>query len=326
VGTCFYVYGASVLHQLSKVIPLRTLELLYRYHLAVSFLLYVLGFVAFILTLQQGLYKYQFSQLTWTLMTLLIVVGQSHFIIQNIFKGLIWFLLPCSLIICNDIMAYFCGFALGKRWVKRPLTSLSPNKTWEGFVGALLCTLVFSFFFSSFLANYEWFTCPKEVSSSFDLAGWEVHCTPAPVFQPREYFVPIPLPALVVNFLRTAGAEDLGVRLTMKPIQLHGMLFALFASLISPFGGFFASGMKRAYGVKDFKQLFPGHGGMTDRMDCQFIMGLFAYVYHSTFINSSFLDVPHIIYSISHLSVEEKLAVFRYLNSTLSELVHCEFL
>ena len=49
------------------------------------------GFIAFIMTLQKDLYKYQFGQLTWTLMTLLIVIGQSHFIIQNIFKGLFWY-------------------------------------------------------------------------------------------------------------------------------------------------------------------------------------------------------------------------------------------
>jgi phosphatidate cytidylyltransferase len=95
--------------------------------------------------------KYQFGQLTWTLMTLLIVIGQSNFIIQNIWKGLIWFLLPCSLIICNDIMAYMCGLALGRVLIKKPLTNLSPNKTWEGFVGALFCTLVWAFVVTKFI-------------------------------------------------------------------------------------------------------------------------------------------------------------------------------
>lgn len=46
------------------------------------------------------------------------------------------------------------------------------------------------------------------------------------------------------------------------------MILSLFASLIAPFGGFFASGFKRAIKIKDFADVIPGHGGITDRMDC----------------------------------------------------------
>lgn len=52
-------------------------------------------------------------------------------------------------------------------------------------------------------------------------------------------------------------------------LQLHSLVMALFASLIAPFGGFFASGFKRSFKIKDFGDSIPGHGGMTDRMDCQ---------------------------------------------------------
>ena len=51
--------------------------------------------------------------------------------------------------------------------------------------------------------------------------------------------------------------------------QLHAIVLALCASIIAPFGGFFASGFKRSFRVKDFGNSIPGHGGMTDRMDCQ---------------------------------------------------------
>lgn len=49
----------------------------------------------------------------------------------------------------------------------------------------------------------------------------------------------------------------------------HAAVLSIFASVIAPFGGFFASGFKRAFKVKDFAGIIPGHGGMTDRMDCQ---------------------------------------------------------
>lgn len=53
--------------------------------------------------------------------------------------------MPACLIICNDVMAYACGMMFGKRFIKRPLISLSPNKSWEGFVGAFFWTMLFAF-------------------------------------------------------------------------------------------------------------------------------------------------------------------------------------
>src|SRR5690348_7467185 len=83
------------------------------------------GFVFFVANLKKGHYRFQFSQFAWTHMTLLLVVCQSHFIINNIFEGLIWFFLPASLVIANDIWAYIFGFFMGRT----PLIKLSPKKT-----------------------------------------------------------------------------------------------------------------------------------------------------------------------------------------------------
>lgn len=63
-------------------------------------------------------------------------------------------------------------------------------------------------------------------------------------------------------------------------------MLSVFASLIAPFGGFFASGFKRAFHIKDFGESLPGHGGVTDRMDCQVLMGAFVWVYYGTFVVS----------------------------------------
>lgn len=71
---------------------------------------------------------------------------------------------------------------------------------------------------------------------------------------------------------------------TMAPIQVHALVMAAFTSVIAPFGGYWASAIKRAYGIKDFDSIIPGHGGMTDRMDCQFITALFVSVHYNTFI------------------------------------------
>ena len=69
------------------------------------------------------------------------------------------------------------------------------------------------------------------------------------------------------NVLLQGGHID--TTISYAPYQLHLLLLACFASLVAPFGGFFASGFKRAFNIKDFGHSIPGHGGMTDRMDCQ---------------------------------------------------------
>ena len=63
----------------------------------------------------------------------------------------------------------------------------------------------------------------------------------------------------------------------------HVTAIAVYVSLISPFGGFLASAVKRAYGAKDFGSFIPGHGGAIDRLDCQVVTAPFVYFYLKTF-------------------------------------------
>lgn len=93
------------------------------------------------MNLKKGQYRQQMSQFGWTHMAIFLIVFQAHFIVDNILEGLIWFVMPAALVVCNDIFAYICGFF----WGKTPLIQLSPKKTVEGFVGGLIFTLIFGF-------------------------------------------------------------------------------------------------------------------------------------------------------------------------------------
>mmetsp|Transcript_13661 Transcript_13661/g.2005 ORF Transcript_13661/g.2005 Transcript_13661/m.2005 type:complete len:84 (+) Transcript_13661:239-490(+) len=83
------------------------------------------------------------------------------------------------------------------------------------------------------------------------------------------------------------------------------MLMSLFASLIAPFGGFFASGIKRALKIKDFGDVIPGHGGLIDRFDCQLIMAMFAYVYIHSIILTPNTTVGSFSTFINNLNTDD---------------------
>jgi len=136
-----------------------------------------------------------------------------------------------------------------------------------------------------------------------------LQCTPNPVFLPRTYFLPA-FPAPLDHLLPAS--------VTFAPVHLHALVLATFASLIAPFGGFFASGLKRTFKVKDFGDSIPGHGGMTDRMDCQFIMGFFAFMYYQSFIAVYKANVGMVIeQAITGLSTLEQIEVVKGLSKHL---------
>lgn len=62
-------------------------------------------------------------------------------------------------------------------------------------------------------------------------------------------------------------------------MHFHTISLGIFASLLAPLGGLFASGFKRALKIKDFANVIPGHGGITDRMDCQILMVNFLFIF-----------------------------------------------
>ena len=77
-----------------------------------------------------------------SVLALLLVVAPSSYWISTLEEfGMKWVLLPVLLVIINDTMAYFFGITMGKHPL---LPSISPKKTWEGFLGAGLSTIAVS--------------------------------------------------------------------------------------------------------------------------------------------------------------------------------------
>lgn len=298
----FYFFGEGFGHYFQSFIAgEESTPSIIRYQRFIAFCLYMLGFVTFVLSLKRRFYKFQFTQFGWTHLAIILVVSQSHLVIQNMFFGLAWLLMPASLVVCNDIMAYMFGFFFGRT----PLIKLSPKKTWEGFIGAFFSTVVFSILFSLFLSEHSYFICPVERLTWFDEKA--LTCTPNACFQWTALAVPGELRAYL-SFLPEL--------LYYRPFTLHALFMAVFASLIAPFGGFFASGLKRAFLIKDFDNLIPGHGGVTDRFDCQFLMASFTYVFYSAFIRVQ--DVNRLFHIIASLPVTDQRELLDRLSASLA--------
>ena len=295
-STMYFLYGESVIYYFKHIVLVdRVLSPLATHHRFISFVLYVIGFVFFVANLKAGHLKFQFTNFAWTHMALYLIVVQAHFTMNNVFEGMIWFFLPASLVITNDIFAYICGITFGRT----QLIKLSPKKTVEGFIGAWVCTLIWAFLLTHVLTRYKYFICPVNDLGANVFTGLE--CDPNPVFIPHTYT--ISLADLSGGFIPVRD-----VRFTTEPVQFHAMMLATFASLIAPFGGFFASGLKRTFKIKDFGDSIPGHGGMTDRMDCQFIMGFFAYIYYHSFIAQNKVALGDVLgLAIRGLSVDEQV-------------------
>jgi phosphatidate cytidylyltransferase len=161
--------------------------------------------------------------------------------------------------------------------------------------------MIFAFFWSRLLAQFEGLICPV---NDISFIPQPITCDVIPpVFRPRDYIVPW-----------------INVSVNLMPIQLHALAYGVFASLVAPFGGFLASAIKRAYGIKDFDSFIPGHGGVMDRMDCQLIMLLFTWVHFNTFIKSQMTTIPRLLASASLLPLSDQRELYQLLGKQIATL------
>ncbi|KDQ57460.1 hypothetical protein JAAARDRAFT_130741 [Jaapia argillacea MUCL 33604] len=315
VVTNYFLYGESIIYYFKHVVFADAQLLPFATnHRIISFTLYTIGFVGFVASLKRGYLKQQFGLFCWVHMSLLIIVVSSHFIVNNILEGLIWFWVPASLVICNDVFAYVWGITFGRT----PLIKLSPKKTVEGFVGAFFSTIIFGVLWGTYFMRFNYMICPVR---ELGVSAWsQMQCEPNPAFVWRDWEIWAPLRVVLSTLLGRAVTT-----IPYAPYQFHLLFMSCFASLVAPFGGFFASGFKRAFNIKDFGHSIPGHGGMTDRMDCQFLMGIFTYVYYTSLVRQHSLSVGSVLQMIvSGLSRDEQLELLadfrRYLEGQGVEL------
>lgn len=115
-------------------------------------------------------------------------------------------------VLMNDMGAYFVGIFFGKHKMN---PRISPKKTWEGFVGGIVVSMICSLSFALILS-----ACKLDIHPLLTLKNW--------------YWI------LLIS--------------TLMPV-------------LGCIGDFVFSAIKRSFNVKDYSNIFPGHGGVLDRVD-----------------------------------------------------------
>ena len=305
LGT-YYFYITTVKSRISFLTEYQIFYYLLKYHKFICFMLYCFGFIYFLQSLTKGYYRYQFRQFAYIHIIFMIFGYFSSMIISNIFNGMIWFLLPVSCVVVNDITAYFWGRRFGRKiFGDIPLSPLSPKKSWEGFIGAFFSTIIWCYFFSNFLSNFEWLLCPVEKLTIMPFRFQSLHCDVSELLKINEF-----------SFNLLGKTFKFG----LTNLQFHSIFIGLFASSIAPMGGLFASGFKRSIKIKDFADTIPGHGGVTDRMDCEMLNGAFVYIYLSQFVFYDETKIMNgIIKKILKLNHDDQIAIFERLRMILGK-------
>jgi len=205
------------------------LEKIVKYKVFVGFSLYVGLLVFFVLNTQlhDRHYMRRYALFAWSHIWSIFFTIPAFLLNKATMSGLIWYVMPMSLITINDIGAYMVGFFGGKT----PLIKLSPKKTKEGFIGGGIITLILGTILTNSLVKSSYLICPVQSNPYFlenliqhgeitDLFS-VIDCQPKMVFQTS-----------IITFGRFS--------FSYSPFVVHGFLVSLFASILGPFGGFFS--------------------------------------------------------------------------------------
>ena len=129
----------------------------------------------------------------------------------------------------TDIFALVFGIKFGKH---KMAPTISPKKTWEGAIGG---TVVATIVGIVFLFCYKYF-------SQFFHNGNTI-----------EFFDGV----FAENYVYSHKIH----------YKFFMIILTIFMSVCGQIGDLVASKLKRHYGIKDYSNVFPGHGGVMDRFD-----------------------------------------------------------
>lgn len=145
--------------------------------------------------------------------------------------------------VLTDTFAYLFGVKFGKH---KMAPNISPKKSWEGAIAGTVIATVIASLFGIFYGRLF------PAGSFFNQTGQ------------------LTILDGITNFgLNSAGS----IVLWKHALLIVPLTFVL--SIVGQLGDLFASKLKRSYEIKDFGEIFPGHGGVLDRFDSTIFAAVF---------------------------------------------------
>jgi|GEM_PF-138182 len=142
----------------------------------------------------------------------------------------------------TDVFAYFFGVAFGKH---KMAPTISPKKSWEGAIGGTVMATIIASSFAIFYGHI--FPADSVLGAAFNPNGYRT----------------------IFDGLSSLGEDRFNV---LRPFII--VLIVTLGSVATQIGDLVASKLKRSYDIKDFGNVFPGHGGVLDRFDSLIFVSL----------------------------------------------------
>ena len=291
--TVYFLYINTLKQKLLPYTQYIIIHYLLHYHSFLCFILYIAGIFSFIHSLTKGNYRYHFRQLAYVHVILLMLGVCSMLIINNIFNGLIWFMLPIHLIIINQIATKVSDELFGQTKLANRKTS---PQTLEGFVIGLIITLVLCFVLSEIMVRFDVFLCPVQKINVLPFKTFDVKCD-------------------VSAFRKVYSYGLFGI----KEIHYHTYFFGIVIGLVVPFKGVFVKILKKAIRIKEYNEVSNGNEkGLVDVLDCYLLIGMFCFVWVGQFMMyREGKDVENALKMVSRLKYDDKVKVMDYLKTVL---------
>lgn len=170
--------------------------------------------IFFVLSLEEGFYAYQFRQMGWSILSLMVIVGSGHGLLLSLWKVRIWFIYTVVCLYLRDVVDFLVAKFIGGP----PIHHLSPKSSILGFIVGGLCAFGFYFQVADVMLQNFWFNVsPIKISfTPFDYSSVHVDTSSA-LFKQKQN-------------------EVLGNKFDASPIEIHLFIITVFIAVVAPFG------------------------------------------------------------------------------------------